>query len=176
MYETNLLTCLQSSCYVENGKINMHTHLADHVIKEQLTEINHPLSDTSFASYIHTSLFLAPSLKLLLTILAANTCVTEKPMSSSNLMWHINEEANNTAMKTSINQHHEAMIVANVKAKGNSKNSKGRSKSREKKKDNHCRNCDKNTHTNDQCFENGGGMARKAPGGLKTTRVRERIR
>ncbi|KAG6876888.1 hypothetical protein C0993_012338 [Termitomyces sp. T159_Od127] len=143
----------------------MRTHLANLVvIKEHLTEIDCPISDASFTSYIYTSLSLAPSYKPLLTTLAANAHVIGKPMSSNDFIWHLNEEANNTAVESSINKQHEAMITAHAKAKGDTKDTKSKSKSKGKGKDKrHCRNCSKDEHTDDQCFEEGGGIAGKAP-------------
>ncbi|KAG6863103.1 hypothetical protein C0993_012831, partial [Termitomyces sp. T159_Od127] len=165
MFETDLLAWLQNSRFIENGEVSMRDHLANLVIlKEQLAEIDCPLSDASFASYIRTSLSLAPSFKPLLTTLTMNAHITKEPVSSQDLIWHINEEANNAAIENSINQHHEAMIAAHAKAKGESKDTKKKSNSKGKSKDkHHCSNCGRNGHTNDQCFEEGGGMAGKAP-------------
>jgi hypothetical protein len=60
MFETNLLTQLQNSCYVKGDA--MWEHLAKMVeIKERLAEMGCPLSDESFMSYIRTSISLAPS-------------------------------------------------------------------------------------------------------------------
>ncbi|KAG6903510.1 hypothetical protein C0995_005533, partial [Termitomyces sp. Mi166 len=73
MYESNLLAQLQNTCYIENGEINMHTHLAKMVvIKDHLANIGCPISDASFASYICTSLSLAPMFKPLFTTLATS--------------------------------------------------------------------------------------------------------
>ncbi|KAG6823629.1 hypothetical protein H0H87_000620, partial [Tephrocybe sp. NHM501043] len=50
MFETDLLNQLQTSRYVENGDIDVRTHLANLVvIKERLAEIGSPISDPSFA-------------------------------------------------------------------------------------------------------------------------------
>ncbi|KAG6871758.1 hypothetical protein C0995_000386 [Termitomyces sp. Mi166 len=112
MFETDLLAQLQNSCFIKNGEVTMCDYLANLVIlKECLAEIDCPLFDASFASYIRTSLSLAPSYKPLLTMFTTNACVTGKPVSSQDLIWHINEEANNATIKSSINQHHEAMVV-----------------------------------------------------------------
>ncbi|KAG6887905.1 hypothetical protein C0995_011655 [Termitomyces sp. Mi166 len=165
MFETDLIAWLQNSCFIENSEVMMHDHLANLVIlKEHLVKTSCPLSDASFASYICTSLSLAPSYKPLLTMLTTNACVTEKSVSSQDLIWHINEEANNAAIKSSINLHHKAMVTAHAKAKGESKDVKGQSKFKGKGKDkHHCSNCGKDGHTDDQCFEEGRGIAGKAP-------------
>ncbi|KAG6884059.1 hypothetical protein C0993_001793 [Termitomyces sp. T159_Od127] len=143
----------------------MHTHLTNLVVlKESLAKINCSLSNASFASYIDTSLSLAPTYKPLLMMLSANAHVVHKPISSQDLIWHLTEEANNAVIESSINQQHEAMVVAHTKAKSESKNGKCKFKPEGKGKDKcHCKNCDKNGHTEDQCFEDGGRMARKAP-------------
>ncbi|KAG6860197.1 hypothetical protein C0993_003124, partial [Termitomyces sp. T159_Od127] len=165
MYETDLLAQLQNTRFVENGKIDMRTHLANMVvIKERLAEIGCPLSDVSFVSYIRTSLSLAPTYKPLFTTLATSARTSGKSVSSQDLIWHLNEEANSAAIETNINRQHEAMVAAHTEARGNTKSSKEKGKSKSKGKDKrHCDNCDKNGHTKDQCFEDGGGMAGKAP-------------
>ncbi|KAG6893931.1 hypothetical protein C0995_015598, partial [Termitomyces sp. Mi166 len=118
MFKTDLLAWLQNSHFIKNGEVMMCDHLTNLVIlKEHLAEINCPLSDASFVSYICTSLSLAPSYKPLLTTLTTNACVTGKPVSSQDLIWHINKEANNAAIQSSINQHHKAMVMAHANAK-----------------------------------------------------------
>ena len=60
MFETNLLTQLQNSRYVEGD--SMREHLAKMVeIKERLTEMDYKLTDESFVSYIRMSISLAPN-------------------------------------------------------------------------------------------------------------------
>ncbi|KAG5341023.1 hypothetical protein C0989_012227 [Termitomyces sp. Mn162] len=104
MYETDLLAQLQNACFVENSEVDMHTHLANMVIiKDHLAEIRCPLSNASFASYIHMSLSLAPSYKPLFTTLTANTCTAGQSVTKQDLIWHLNEEANSVAIETSIN-------------------------------------------------------------------------
>ena len=60
LYETNLLTQLQNIRYVE--KESMREHIAKMTeLRERLAEMNAPVSEESFVSYIRTSLSLAPS-------------------------------------------------------------------------------------------------------------------
>ena len=60
LYETNLLTQLQNTRYIEGE--SMRDHIAKMTeLKEQLAEMNTPVSDESFGSYLCTSLSLAPS-------------------------------------------------------------------------------------------------------------------
>jgi hypothetical protein len=60
MFETNLLMQLQSIHYTKNGDMQKHlTKITE--IKEWLTEMNHPVSDESFVSYIHMLLSLVPN-------------------------------------------------------------------------------------------------------------------
>jgi hypothetical protein len=60
LYETNLLTQLQNIRYVE--KESMRDHIAKMIeLRERLAEMNAPLSEESFVSYLRTSLSLAPS-------------------------------------------------------------------------------------------------------------------
>ncbi|KAG5334083.1 hypothetical protein C0989_004396 [Termitomyces sp. Mn162] len=83
MFETDLLAQLQNSHFIKNSEVMMHNHLTNLVIlMECLNEINCPLSNTSFASYICTSLSLTPSNKPLLTMLTTNAHVTRKPIPS----------------------------------------------------------------------------------------------
>ncbi|KAG6821727.1 hypothetical protein H0H92_001183, partial [Tricholoma furcatifolium] len=164
MFESDLIARLQNSRFIENGEVDMRTHLANlTVINERLAEIGCPISDTSFASYIRTSLSLAPSYKSLLTTLSATARSIRKPLSSQELIHHITEEANNFEIENNINRHHEAMLAAHLKVRSDSKDTKGKSNSKDKKEKRHCDNCQKNGHTKDQCFEEGGGMAGKAP-------------
>ncbi|KAG6814622.1 hypothetical protein H0H87_007185, partial [Tephrocybe sp. NHM501043] len=165
MFETDLLNQLQMSRYVESGDINVCTHLANLVvIKEQLAEISSPISNPSFASYICTSMSLATSFKPLFTALATASCTSGKPTTSKELIWHLTEEANSKTIEDNINKQHEAMISTHTKSKGKSNNSKKKSKSKSKAKDFcHYSNCNKDGHTDDQCFAEGRGMAGKAP-------------
>ncbi|KAG6860365.1 hypothetical protein C0995_012228 [Termitomyces sp. Mi166 len=110
---------------------------------------------------LHLPATFTPPYPLLLPI---NLFVTGKPVSSQNLIWHINEEANNAAIKSSINQHHKAMVTAHAKSRGETKDAKGKSKSKGKEKDKcHCGNCGKDGHTDNYYSEEGRGMAGKAP-------------
>ncbi|KAG6894007.1 hypothetical protein C0995_015334 [Termitomyces sp. Mi166 len=150
--------------FVGNSEVDMHTHLANMVvIKECLAKIGCPLSDASFASYICTSLSLAPSYKPLFTTLAANAHASGQSVTSQDLIWHLNEEANSAAIKASINHQHKVMVAVHAKAQGSPKGNKGKPKGKGKGKEkHHCNNCEKDGHTKDQCFEDGGGMAGKA--------------
>ncbi|KAH0583133.1 hypothetical protein H2248_011019 [Termitomyces sp. 'cryptogamus'] len=129
MYGTDLLAQLQNTCFVKNGEIDMHTHLSNMVvIKEHLTEIGCPF-------YIHTSMSLAPTYKPLFTTLATSACTSGKSVSSQDLIWHLNEEANSTAIKSNINCQHKVMIVAHTKACGDPRDTKEKGKSKSKNKD-----------------------------------------
>ena len=60
MYETNLLTQLQNSRFVEGENMREHlTKLTE--IREKLSEIGCPISEESYIAYIRTSLSLAPN-------------------------------------------------------------------------------------------------------------------
>jgi gag-polypeptide of LTR copia-type len=115
MYETNLLTQLQNSRYVEGESMREHlTKMTE--LKERLAEIGSPISDESFIAYIRTSLSLAPNYRSLITTLTAASYESGKKLASANLMWHLNEEANSIALEDSINQSNEAMMAATAKA------------------------------------------------------------
>ncbi|KAG6901386.1 hypothetical protein C0995_012650 [Termitomyces sp. Mi166 len=133
MYETNLLTQLQNTHFIENSETNMHTHLTNMVIiKDCLAKIRCIIFDASFVSYIQTSLFLAPSYKLLFTTLMANAHATRKLVTSQDLIWHLNKEANSAAIGVNIDHQHEAMMVTHAKAQGKSKDGKNKSKNKGK--------------------------------------------
>ncbi|KAG6823474.1 hypothetical protein H0H87_001001, partial [Tephrocybe sp. NHM501043] len=107
---------------------------------------------------------LATSFKPLFTALATASRTSGKPTTSKELIWHLTEEANSKTIEDNINKQHEAMISAHTKSKGESNNLKGKFKSKAKAKDSrHCSNCNKDGHTDNQCFAEGGGMAGKAP-------------
>jgi gag-polypeptide of LTR copia-type len=116
MYETDLLTKLQNMRLAEGD--SMHTHLTAMMeIKEHLAEIGSPLSDTSFVSYIHTSLSLSQTLWPLLITLSAASHKAGKLLTSNELIWQLNEEANSVAIKDSINKSNAAMLAHTLKAK-----------------------------------------------------------
>ncbi|KAG6884174.1 hypothetical protein C0995_010767 [Termitomyces sp. Mi166 len=96
--------------------------------------------------------------KPLFTTLATSAHTSGKPTTSQDLIWHLIKEANSAVIKNNINCQHEAVVAACAKAQAESKDNKGKGKEKC-----HCNNCDKDGHTNNQCFEEGGGMAGKAP-------------
>jgi hypothetical protein len=150
LYETNLLTQLQTLRLVESGDMREHlTKMSE--IKERLAEMNCPVTDESFVSYICTSLSLVPNYRSLLTTLNATAHESGRKLTSSNLIWHLTEEANSIALEDSINKSNAAMMAATSRSRGKA-NSKGKAKA-------HCLNpnCNKDGHTIDQCFTKGGG-------------------
>jgi len=75
MFETDLLTQLQTICYTEGD--NMRTHLTKmSEIRDHLAEIGAPITDASFNSYIWTSLLLTPCYQPLFTALNTTSCET----------------------------------------------------------------------------------------------------
>ena len=127
-------------------------------IKEQLAEMNCPVTDESFVSYIRTSLSLTPTYQTLLTALNATAHESGKKLTSTNLIWHLTEEANSLTLEDSINKSNAAMMAATK-----SKDGKGRNKPKGKEKT--CclnPNCDKPGHTIDQCYTKGGGKEKEA--------------
>jgi hypothetical protein len=127
-------------------------------IKERLAEMNCPVTDESFISYIRTSLSLTPTYQTLLTALNATAHESGKKLTSANLIWHLTEEANSLTLEDSINKSNTAMMAATK-----SKDGKGRNKPKGKEKT-RCSNpiCDKPGHTIDQCYAKGGGKEKEA--------------
>jgi hypothetical protein len=70
LYEMNLLTQLQNTCYAEGE--SMRDHIAKMTeLQEWLAKMNTLVSDESFVSYLRTSLSLALSFRTLFTTLSA---------------------------------------------------------------------------------------------------------
>jgi hypothetical protein len=136
----------------------MCKHLAKMVeIKERLAEMSYALTDKSFMSYIRMSISLAPNFRFLITTLNASAHKTGKKLTSKNLIWHLNEEANSLVLKDTINKSNKAMLAATSKAQG------GKGKEKAKQTSSKCSNCDKPNHTADKCWRKGGGMEGKVP-------------
>ena len=88
LYKTNLLSQLQTLRLNENGDMCEHlTKLTE--IREQLAEMNCPVTDESFVSYIRTSLSLIPTYQTLLITLSATAHKSGKKLTSSNLIWYL---------------------------------------------------------------------------------------
>lgn len=152
MYETTLLTQLQTIRFTDGD--DMREHLANmNQIRERLAEINCSLSDESFMTYIRTSVSLVPSYKTLITTLTATSRVSGKKLTSTDLAWHLQEEADSALHEENMNKSNAAMVAAVAKMQG-----------RESKKDKKfCTNCEKPGHTKDDCWAKGGGKEGQRP-------------
>ena len=143
----------------------MREHIAKMTeLRERLAEMNAPVSDESFVSYIRTSLSLAPSFRSLFTTLSATAHQTGKKLTPSDVIWHLTEEATSIEIEDNINKTNAAMLAATSKTKG--EKGKGKNKSAKSSKDEkQCTNtnCGRTGHTIDQCWEEGGGKAGQAP-------------
>ena len=173
LYEMNLLTQLQTLRLTENGDMREHlTKMSE--IKERLAEMNCPVTDELFVSYIRTSLSLVPNYQTLLTTLNATAHESGRKLTSSNLIWHLTEEANSLTLEDSINKSNAAMMAASSTTSSKGKGAKGKGKSKGKLKV-HCSNpnCDKDSHTFDQCFAKGGGKEKEAPEWFKKLAARK---
>jgi hypothetical protein len=143
----------------------MREHIAKMTeIRERLAEMNAPISEESFVSYIRTSLSLAPSFRSLFTTLSATSHQTGKKLTSSDVIWHLTEEDTSIEIEDNINKSNAAMMAATSKPKGEKGKDKNRS-SKSSKDDILCTNpkCGRKGHTKDQCWEEGGGKAGQAP-------------
>lgn len=83
-------------------------------------------------------------------------CLQIWDLTSSELIWHLTEEATSTSIEDSINKLNTAMVS---QEKGKQKG-KGASSSRS---DQYCSNFHKEGHVKDWCREKGGGKEGKAP-------------
>jgi hypothetical protein len=161
LYETNLLMQLQNTRYAEGE--SMRDHIAKMTeLRERLAEMNTPVSDESFVSYLRTSLSLAPSFRTLFTTLSATAHQMGKKLTPTDVIWHLTEEATSAEIEDSINKSNAAMLTATSKAKGGN--------SRSSKNDILCTNtnCGRRGHTKDQCWAKGGGREGQAPDWWKT--------
>jgi len=167
MFETDLITQLQTICYSDGN--SMHTHLMKMTkLHDCLTEIGTPITDASFNSYIRASLSLTPHYQLLFTALSTTACKAGKPITSTSLVWHLNEEANNLLIEVNINHANTAMIAAHTKGSGSgSRGSGGKGKDKEKSKAGNrrkqCTNCKRMGHVKETCFAKGGGQENDIP-------------
>ena len=151
LYEANLLVQLQNTCY--NEKESMREHIGKMMeLRERLAKMNAPISDESFVSYLRTSLSLTPSFRNLFTTLSTTAQQTGKKLTSSEVIWHLTEEATSVEIEDNINKSNAAMMAAS------SKPNEGKDKSKPSKSDILCTNtnCGHHVHTSDQCWEKGG--------------------
>jgi hypothetical protein len=156
LYETNLLMQLQNTCYAEGESMR------DHIVKitelrEWLAEMNTPVSDESFVSYLRTLFSLAPSFRTLFTTLSATVHQMGKKLTPTDVIWHLTEEATSAEIEDSINKSNAVMLAATSKAKsGNSKSLKNNILCMNT-------NCGRCGHTKDQCWSKRGGKEGQAP-------------
>ena len=148
LYEANLLVQLQNIRYTE--KESMREHIGKMTeLRERLAEMNAPVSDESFVSYLRTLLSLAPSFRNLFTTLSTTSRQTGKKLTTADVIWHLTEEATSVEIEDNINKFNAAMMASTSKPKG-----KGKDKDKSKKDDILCTNtpnCGRRGHTKDQC-------------------------
>jgi hypothetical protein len=103
LFEANLLVQLQNIRY--NEKESMREHIGKmNELRERLAEMNAPVTDESFVSYLRTSLSLAPSFRNLFTTLSATSRQTGKKLTSADVIWHLTEEATSVEIEDNINK------------------------------------------------------------------------
>ena len=160
LYEANLLVQLQNIRYTE--KESMREHIGKMTeLRERLAEMNAPVSDESFVSYLRTSLSLTTSYRNLFTTLSTTARQTGKKLTAADVIWHLTEEATSVEIEDNINKSNAAMMASASKPKG-----KGKDKEKSSKSDVLCTNtpnCGRRGHTKDQCWEKGGGKEGQAP-------------
>ena len=87
-------------------------------LRERLAEMNSPITEESFVSYLRTSLLLAPSFRTLFTTLSATAHQTGRKLTSADVIWHLTEEATLIEIEDNINKSNAAMMAATSKSKG----------------------------------------------------------
>jgi hypothetical protein len=170
-FEEYLLGKLQTARYTESD--DMRTHLTTmNTLRERLSEIGSPISDVQFNAYIRTSLSLVQRYQPLLTTLSTTARQTKSALSSSDLVWHLVEEANTMKLEASVNKSHAALAAANGRSnKGSS--DKGRSRDKRRKPGRSGAQCTNTNcksqrgHTIEDCFAKGGGKEHEAPDWFK---------
>jgi hypothetical protein len=99
-----------------------------------------------------------------LTTLNTNARLSKVAITSDDLIWQLNEEADRFKLEEGLNKANAAMFAAHAKAQArpsrNGNNDKGKGKVKNDKK---CTNCKKKGHTKENCFAKGGGRADQAP-------------
>ena len=168
LYEANLLVQLQNTHYIE--KESMREHIGKmNELRERLAEMNAPVSDESFVSYLRTSLSLAPSFRNLFTTLSMTSRQTGKKLTPADVIWHLTEEATSLEVEDTINRSNAAMMASTTNPKKDK--GKGKDKAKSQKGDILCTNtnCGRKGHTKDQCWEKGGGKEGQAPDWWKKT-------
>ena len=151
---------LQNTCYAEGE--SMRDHIAKMTeLHEQLAEMNMPVSNESFISYLCTLLSLAPSFWTLFTTLSATAHQMGKKLTPTNVIWHLTKEAISTEIDDSINKSNAAMLAAMLKARGG----KGKDQNKSLRDNILCMNpdCGWCGHMKDQCWQKGGGKEGQAP-------------
>ena len=162
MFETDLITQLQTIRFSDGD--SMRTHLTKMTeLHDRLAEIGAPITDASFNSYIRSSLSLTPRYQPLFTALSTTAHETGKPITSTSLVWHLSEEANNVAIEANINRANAAMIAAHAKGSGSSGRGKDKDKPKGKTGRKQCTNCKLKGHVKETCFAKGGGQEHDVP-------------
>ena len=153
LYEANLLVQLQNARY--NEKESMREHLGKMTeLRERLAEMNAPISDESFVSYLRTSLSLAPSFRNLFTTLSTTARQTGKKLTPTDVIWHLTEEATSVEIEETINKSNAAMMASTSKSKDGKGKGKSGNPNKSSKDDvvySNTKNCGRRGHTIDQC-------------------------
>ena len=130
-FETTLLGKLQNARFTDNE--DMHNHLGSmSSFRERLDEIGSLLLDTQFNAYIRMFLSLSPRFQPLLTTINTTACQSRTTVTSNDLIWQLNEEADRFKLKENQNKANTAMLAAHAKAtssqNGNGEKGKGKPK------------------------------------------------
>jgi hypothetical protein len=141
----------------EDDDVRKHiTTMTD--LKENLAEMGNPLTDEMFSAYIRRSM--PKSYKPLFTALAASATIAARPYSSDALIQQIFSMADTEAAAKESDERIETAMAA-FREKGN-QGSKGQ-KGGKKKKGPLCANCNRPSHSIENCWRKGGGKEGQAP-------------
>ena len=164
LVQADMLTKLHNMMCTEDDDVRVH--ITDMVeIKEELAGMGAPINDVQFAANIRKSL--PSSYRPLLTSMSTAARLAKTPFTSEMLIQAVLEEADHQMVAKNIEKAAEnaAMIAAT------NKSSKGRNKQKKSNDGLHCTNCDRDGHTESNCYAKGGGKEGQQPWKKKKDRA-----
>src|SRR4051812_9110189 len=111
-------------------------------LHERLTEVNQPIGDDTFMTYIRTSLINHPSIPSIITSINTSTHMNKTKVMLPVLMATLIEDTNSQEIEEEQKAENKAM-VASWKAKGKGKGQSSKGANQEERMKKKCSNCKK---------------------------------